>query len=198
MAPAANALATCVGEGKMKGRVAIVWALAFVTGCCVLTLLLWWPFGVRGSHPSPPREYKAPVPLNPPMLYHPTPLPKEPSFEAGPSDAKVRIIAFYPIDAQHQQLIDLLKGLVGQYSGRVYLKYIDYRTPEGMAAYQDAKVPGPGLLINGKREIIVRTQLGPQTVDFSNDLGLFWTAGDLRGAVAQEVAAAYAKNTPGT
>lgn len=122
-----------------------------------------------------------------------SPLPEKPMIEAGPAQAKVRIIAFFPIDSDHKQLIDLLKGLVKQYPGKVYIKYIDYRTPEGQAAFQNAKMTVQGVMINSQKESIIQAKPHSYTVDFSQDMGRYWTADDLKKAVAQEVAKVYGK-----
>jgi hypothetical protein len=117
-----------------------------------------------------------------------SPLPPQPVLEFGPADAPVRVVAFYPIDDQHQRLIDLLKELVNQYPGKVYVRYIDYRTPEGAQAAQRAGMQSQGLMINSQRSITINAKPNPYTVEFSQPMGRYWTADDLRKAVAQEVA----------
>ncbi len=120
-----------------------------------------------------------------------SPLPEKPIIEEGPANAKVRIVAFFPIDREHQPLIDLMKSLVKQYPGKVYIKYIDFRTPQGQEAFQNAKMTVQGLMINTEKEYTIQAKPHPYVVDFSQDMGRYWTADDLKQAVAQEVAAAY-------
>jgi len=120
-----------------------------------------------------------------------SPLPAEPIIEMGPADARVRIVAFLPMDDGHKQVMDLLKGLVEQYSGKVYVKYADYRTMRGQEAFQKAKMITPGILLNAKTEHVIQAGPQPYTVDFTQDMGRYWTAEDLKLAVAQEVATAY-------
>jgi len=122
-----------------------------------------------------------------------SPLPKEPMWEAGASAAKVRIVAFYPIDDDHKQLQESLKGLVKQYPGKVYVKYVDFRTLEGQQAFTAANMTVTGLLINGRKEYTIPAKPNPYTVDFAQDVGRYWTLEDLKLAVAQEVAAVYGK-----
>ena len=122
-----------------------------------------------------------------------SPLPEKPTIEKGPQEAKVRIVAFFPIDEDHKPLIDLLKGFVKEYPGKVYIKYIDYRTPTGYAAFQNAKMTVSGLMINTKKEYVINAKPNPYTADFSQDMGRYWTADDLKKAVAEEVSRVYGK-----
>jgi hypothetical protein len=122
-----------------------------------------------------------------------SPVPKQPWFEVGPKVAKVRIVAFFPMDEARQPVMYLLKSLAKEYDGKVYVKYSDVRTPEGMAAQKRAHVEGSGLLINTQSEVTIDAKPQPYTVSFNQDIGRWWTAEDLKAAVAQEVARAYGK-----
>jgi hypothetical protein len=122
-----------------------------------------------------------------------SPLPKQPFWEVGPQDAKVRIVAFYPIDDEHKALMDLLKSLAKQYPGKVYVKYTDPRTMEGQQAFEAARMTVVGLMVNTKKELTINAKPTPYTVDFSQEMGRYWTSDDLKAAVAQEVATAYGK-----
>lgn len=126
-----------------------------------------------------------------------SPLPQNPVIEEGTDTAKVRIVAYYPIDDDHKVLIDLLKGFVKEYPGKVYIKYIDYRTPTGQQAFANAKMTVPGILINTEKEFVIDAKPQPYTVDLSQDMGRYWTADDLKKAVAQEVARQYGKGAVG-
>jgi len=115
-------------------------------------------------------------------------LPEKPYFELGPDDAKVRILAFFPIDEPHKDLMNLLKGLVSEYQGKIYLKYTDPRTSEGNIIMQRSQMTGYGMLINGVSEMTIKAKPEPYHVEFVQDIGRYWTAEDLRAAVAQTVA----------
>lgn len=119
------------------------------------------------------------------------PPPEEPYFEAGPADAKVRILVFLPIDDVHQEVIALLKELVDEYPGKVYLKYWDPRTEDGKLAMARARMSSEGLLINSQSEMMIEAEPAPYRVHFLQDMGRFWTADDLRAAVAQAVREQY-------
>jgi hypothetical protein len=120
-----------------------------------------------------------------------SPLPDEPIREWGPEDAKVRVVAFYPMDDEHQPLMELLEELVERYGDRLYVKYVDYRTPEGQAAFQLAEQTSRGLLINGDNSVRMESDPEAHEVTFVQEMGRYWTADDLRAAVAQEVRKAY-------
>ena len=121
------------------------------------------------------------------------PIPKQPWFEAGSPDAKVRIIAFFPMDDYRKPVMDVLKGLAKQYPGKVYVKYTDTRTREGQQAQTRAGGTGPGLLINSQSSMTIQAKPNPYEVDFNQDMGRYWTEDDLKAAVAQEVARVYGK-----
>jgi len=121
-----------------------------------------------------------------------TPHPPQPNHTWGPEEAKVRVVAFYPIDEPHQGLIDLLKGLATEeYPGKLYARCVDYRTPEGRALFSRAELQVAAILINGENSIDLKTATGVRTVDFVKDMGRYWTADDLREAVAQAIAEGY-------
>jgi hypothetical protein len=126
-----------------------------------------------------------------------SPLPAKPIVEAGPANAKVRVVAFFPIDDQHKPVMDLLKGLVKEYPGKVYMKYVDPRTPQGYEAFQNAKMTVSGLMINSEQEYTIHAKPNPYTVDFSQEMGRYWTADDLKKAVAGEVEKQYGKGSAG-
>ncbi len=122
-----------------------------------------------------------------------SPPPKKAYFEEGPADAKVRIIAFLPMDETHQEVIAVLKGLVKKYPGKVYLKYVDPRTKDGKISMQRARMSSEGLLINSQSEMTIQAKPEPYHVTFLQDMGRFWTADDLQAAVAQKVREEYGK-----
>ena len=122
-----------------------------------------------------------------------SPLPEQPYLEWGPSDAKVRVLAFFPIDDEHRRLIDVLKGLADEYPGKLYVKYVDYRTPEGRAILERSEMTSLGLLINGESSVEIKGEPHSRTVDFFQEMGRFWTSADLKAAVAQEIAKVYGK-----
>lgn len=122
-----------------------------------------------------------------------TPLPDKPFQEWGPSNAKVRLLAFYPIDDPHQAYLDLLKEVSNAHPGKVYVKYVDYRTPEGAGMFSRAGASVACILINSENSYTMTGPHGPYTVDFVREMGRYWTEDDLRAAVDDAVKKAYGK-----
>ena len=120
-----------------------------------------------------------------------TPLPEQPILVWGSEDAKVRVTAFFPIDEPHQRLRDLIESIAEEYQDKVYIRYADYRTPEGAYLLAQAELQVSAILINGENSVELESPTGPRTVDFVKDMGRYWTGDDLREAVAQAVAEAY-------
>ena len=120
-----------------------------------------------------------------------TPLPEQPILAWGSKDAKVRVTAFFPIDEPHQRLMDLLESIAEEYQDKVYIRYADYRTPEGAQLFAQAEIQVSAILINGENSVDLESATGPRTVDFVKEMGRYWTGDDLREAVAQAVAEAY-------
>jgi hypothetical protein len=120
-----------------------------------------------------------------------SPLPEEPVLEWGNAEAEVRVVAYYPIDDAHQRLRELLEGFADEYGDRIYVRYIDPRTPEGYGMYQRAGLQATAVLVNG--DSTVEMDKGGLTVEvtFAQQMGRFWTADDLKKAVAMKIEEAY-------
>lgn len=165
--------------------------------CCVLAVALVGGCG-RPTLPGTHFEGERPVPLAEERQQGP--LPEEPIIEMGDPEAEVRIEALFPIDDAHRPLIELLRELTEQYSGKLYVRYADYRTPEGRmvrSGLKDAPVGISVLQINGKSEFQLTRAANPYKVSFLQDMGRFWAAEDLKAVVAEEVAAAYGETSGG-
>lgn len=148
----------------------------FVSGC--------------GRPSLPGQQFQGERVKTPSLVATDTPLPEKPIVEWGDEKtAKVRVVAFYPYDAPHQKLIDMLKeAATKKYPGKVYVKYIDYRTPEGAAAMARAKLQVSAIMFDGKSSVDLTSPNGTRTVDFVQEMGRYWTADDLTEALAQLVA----------
>jgi hypothetical protein len=144
-----------------------------------------------GKPTLPGNQFQGPRAVVPGLVATDTPLPEKPFKEWGPQDAKVRLLAFLPIDEPHEKVMDLVKEMAEKYPGKVYAKYVDYRTPEGAQLFQHSGARTACLMINGQSSAEVPSKYGPRTVDFVKDMGRYWTADDLREAVANEVQKAY-------
>jgi hypothetical protein len=91
------------------------------------------------------------------------------------------------MDEPHQAYLDLIKELAEAHPGKVYAKYVDYRTPEGGGMFQRAGASVDCVMINGESSYEIPATNGTRTVDFVKDMGRWWTADDLRAAVADAV-----------
>ncbi|MFB3882416.1 MAG: hypothetical protein ACE149_14205 [Armatimonadota bacterium] len=160
-----------------SGTIALCGGAALVIGC--------------GKPSLPGKQFQGPRATVPGTVATNTPLPAKPFQEWGSKDAKVRLAIFFPIDKPHQALADLAQELTKQYPGKVYVKYIDYRTPEGAQLFQGAKATVACVMINGETSAELPSKYGARTVDFVKEMGRYWTADDLREAVANEVKKVY-------
>jgi hypothetical protein len=156
----------------------------------VLSLLLISVLLVAGcGRPSiPGRQFEGEQRTVPGRLTTEAPLPAEPVLEWGPEDAKVQVVAFYPIDEARQRLIDILEELATEeYPGQVHVRYVDYRTPEGWQEFAERELQVAAIFINGESSVELESEKGIRTVDFLRDMGRYWTADDLRQAVDEAV-----------
>ena len=144
-----------------------------------------------GKPTFPGQQFQGERATVPGLVATDTPLPEKPFKEWGSKEAKVRLAVFFPIDEQHKALMDLVQELAGKYPGKVYVKYIDYRTPEGAQLFQRAKATIACVMINGETSAELPSKYGARSVDFVKEMGRYWTAEDLREAVASEVQRTY-------
>jgi hypothetical protein len=156
--------------------IAIAAALALVGGCGRPTL--------PGSHFS---EGEVQTTTSQPST---SPLPEEPVLQWGNPEAKVRVAAYYPIDDAHQRLREVLEEIAETYGEEVFVQYADPRTPEGGAMFQRAQLQARTVLINGESTKEIAKSGIVTEVTFAQEMGRFWTADDLKMAVAGEVAKA--------
>lgn len=148
-----------------------------------------------GKPTLPGRQFTGERATIPGLVATDTPLPDKPFQEWGPKDAKVRVLAFFPIDEPHKKVLDLVKEVAEKHPGKVYAKYVDYRMPEGKKLFRQSGASGVCITINGRASADLPSKYGPRTVDFVREMGRYWTADDLRAAVAQEVEKEYGESS---
>ncbi len=144
-----------------------------------------------GKPSLPGRQFTGETPETGTSPVAESPVPEQGVLEWGDPEAKVRVVAFFSIDEAHAELMEMMEGFTEEYPGKVYAKYVDRRTREGMGAFQRAGVAGSCVMINAKNEATIEAEPHPYTVDFVQEMGRHWTADQLRKAVAQEVARQY-------
>lgn len=155
----------------------------------IVTSMLASQFMGCGRPSLPGQQFDGETRAVPGRLDVNTPLPEDPILEWGPEDAKVQVVAFYPIDEPRQRLIDVLKELATEtYPGQVRVRYVDYRTSEGRQMFASAELQVTTILINGESSIDLEGEKGVRTVDFVRDMGRYWTEKDLRQAIGDAVA----------
>jgi hypothetical protein len=120
-----------------------------------------------------------------------SPLPEEPILEWGVDGARVRVLAFFPIDDEHKQLMELLQGLVEENPGKLYVRYVDYRLPAGRAVFERAGATGRMIQINGESEMEIEEDGRTYKVELVQEIGRYWTADDLKKGIVQEIARQY-------
>jgi hypothetical protein len=120
-----------------------------------------------------------------------SPLPEEAVLTWGDEEARVRVLAFFPIDDEHKQLMELLQGLVEENPGKLYVRYVDFRLPEGGAIFERSRATGRMIQINGESEVELEAEGRTYKIDLVQEMGRFWTADDLETAITQEIARQY-------
>lgn len=156
----------------------------------ILTSMLALHLAGCGRPSLPGRQFGGETRTIPGQVATGTPLPEEPILEWGPEDAKVQVVAFYPIDEPRRKLMDILEELATEtYPGQVHVRYVDYRTPEGQQAFLAEGLQVATILINGENSIELQGDKGTRTVDFVRDMGRYWTEKDLRQAIGDAVEA---------
>jgi hypothetical protein len=113
-------------------------------------------------------------------------------YEHGPADAKVQLVAFYPLDAKHMKTKDFLNSVADKYPGKVKITVWDFRTEEGGDACRQVfgKICG-GMQVNGQSEFKVMLDGKEKEVDITNGEYVNWTKPEVEAVIAQEVQKAY-------
>jgi hypothetical protein len=109
-------------------------------------------------------------------------------FSAGPEDAKVNVVAFYP--GRHEDTLAAVKKLLKTFPDTVHVEIVDWRTEEGMKRRDEAGLTCAGVTINGKNAFEVEIDGKTNKVLFVRGIDGEWTEADLVAAVQQELDAA--------
>ena len=109
-------------------------------------------------------------------------------FKAGPDNAAVKILAFYP--GRHEDTIAAVKGLLEKYPKDVSVEVVDWRRPEGLAKRDANGLVCAGITINGKNAFELEIRGKTSKVLFVRGIDGEWTEEDLLAAVEKELASA--------
>jgi len=152
--------------------------LSWISLACTLALALLLGFGCSRS--DEPQAAAAPATAPDGMQYC--------DFKAGPEDASVKVVAFYP--GRHEDTLAAVKGLVDLFPGKVAVEIVDWRHAEGLRRRDAADLTCAGITINGKNVFELEIDGRTTHVMFIRGLGGEWTDEDLRAAVKQQLEAA--------
>jgi hypothetical protein len=113
-------------------------------------------------------------------------------FKAGPENAPVKVVAFYP--GRHEDTLAAVKALLQKFPDKVSVQIVDWRTKEGIATRDKAGLTCAGITINGKNAMDLTIDGKTEKVMFIRGMNGDWTEAQLVAAVQAEVdAAAKAK-----
>jgi ABC-type glycerol-3-phosphate transport system substrate-binding protein len=99
--------------------------------------------------------------------------------------APIEIVAFYPLNADHQFIADYLKDMEKQHPGQIELTIYDMQTPEGRQEWQGRGLTCAGVFVNGSTRHEVTRDGKTETVDFIKKMDVFWTRADFEAVVSK-------------
>lgn len=108
-------------------------------------------------------------------------------FKAGPENAPVKVVAFYP--GRHEDTLAAVKGLLQKFPDQVSVQIVDWRTEEGVATRNKAGLTCAGITINGKNAMDLTIDGKTEKVMFIRGMNGDWTEPQLLAAVQAEIAA---------
>jgi hypothetical protein len=112
-------------------------------------------------------------------------------FKAGPDDAKVKVVAYYP--GRHEDTIAAVKRLLQAFPQDASVEVVDWRRPEGLMRRDAGGLTCAGVTINGKNAFDLEMDGKKAKVLFVRGIDGEWTEADLTAAVKQELAKAGVK-----
>ena len=108
-------------------------------------------------------------------------------FQAGPGNAPVKVVAFYP--GRHEETLAAVKGLLQKFPEQVSVQIVDWRTKEGVETRDKAGLSCAGITINGKNAVELTIDGKTEKVMFIRGMDGDWNEAQLLAAVQAEVAA---------
>ncbi|MCX5713698.1 MAG: molybdate ABC transporter substrate-binding protein [Candidatus Omnitrophica bacterium] len=110
-----------------------------------------------------------------------------PQATIGTTPPKVSIMAYYPLNEEHQFVANYLKSMEKKYPGKVTVKVIDFRTSDGYDAWRKTGLACAGVFINAKSEFELETPEGKKKVKFLRRLDTFWSREDFEKVLENEI-----------
>ncbi|MBL7130007.1 MAG: molybdate ABC transporter substrate-binding protein [Candidatus Omnitrophica bacterium] len=99
----------------------------------------------------------------------------------------VKIEAYFPFNEEHKFIADYLKTFEKKFPGKVSLRLIDFRSPDGYDQWRKSGLSCGGVLINGMSAFDIETPDGPKTIRFLRRLDTFWTREDFEKVLLSEI-----------
>jgi hypothetical protein len=95
----------------------------------------------------------------------------------------VDIVAFYPLNAEHQYIADYLLEMEKAHPGEVRVKIYDMQSPEGREEWQGRGLTCAGVFVNGTTRHELTREGKTETVDFIKRMDVFWTRQDFEDVI---------------
>ncbi len=103
----------------------------------------------------------------------------------GSPDAPVKIVAYYPLNRDHQFIIDYLREFAEARPDEVSLTVWDMQSPEGRAKWAGCGLSCAGVFVNGSTHFEVERDGKTESVDLIKRMDSFWTQEDFEAVVQQ-------------
>lgn len=102
---------------------------------------------------------------------------------------KVSIVAYYPLNADHQYIADYLKSLEAnpEFKGKITVEFNDMQSSEGREKWKTTGLGCAGVFINGKTRYEGLRNGKKETVDFIKRMGPFWDKADFEAVLKQQL-----------
>ena len=103
----------------------------------------------------------------------------------GKPEAPIKVEAYYPLNEDHQFIVDYLRLFAEARPEQVSVVIYDMQSTIGRERWSATGLTCAGLIINGKTTYEITTEEGPQTVSFIKRPGAFWTEEDFEAVIDQ-------------
>ncbi len=105
----------------------------------------------------------------------------------GDPKAPVKLIAYFPLNAEHRFIFEYLLTLPKKYNGKVYVEAYDMQSEKGRAKWSSSGLSCAGVFVNGKTTWDVLRGGKKDTVSFVKRMGPFWSAADLEAVIKSQL-----------
>lgn len=157
----------------MSRRMTLFIAVLAAAVCCLLLSGCW-------------RKTAAAKPPAPPQAKAPSEVTAAPRATA-PSAAKapISLEAYYPLNSDHQYIIDYLKEIQKKHPKEISLAVYDMQSPEGRKKWSTTDLGCAGVFVNGKTHWEIKKGGKTESVDFIKRLDDFWPRQDFEAVIKQ-------------